>query len=48
MKATMFAYDSIKAGTNDIVVSGGMESMTNAPYVLDKAQRHAHGTRSGL
>lgn len=46
MKATMFAYDSIKAGTNDIVVSGGMESMTNAPYVLDKARsgmRMGHG-----
>ena len=46
MKATMFAFDSIKAGTNDIVVSGGMESMTNAPYVLDKARggmRMGHG-----
>ena len=46
MKATMFAYDSIKAGTNDIVVSGGMESMSNAPYVLDKARsgmRMGHG-----
>ena len=46
MKATMFAYDSIKAGTNDIVVSGGMESMTNAPYILEKARagmRMGHG-----
>ncbi|EKF74211.1 acetyl-CoA C-acetyltransferase [Alcanivorax hongdengensis A-11-3] len=46
MKATMFAFDSIKAGTNDIVVSGGMESMTNAPYILDKARggmRMGHG-----
>ncbi|KPQ28076.1 MAG: acetyl-CoA C-acetyltransferase [Marinobacter excellens HL-55] len=34
MKATMFAYDLIKAGTNDIMVAGGMESMSNAPYVL--------------
>ena len=45
MKATMFAYDSIKAGTNDIVVSGGMESMTNAPYILEKARA---GMRMGL
>ncbi|AJD47514.1 acetyl-CoA C-acetyltransferase [Isoalcanivorax pacificus W11-5] len=47
MKATMFAFDSIVAGTNDIVVAGGMESMTNAPYVLDKARagmRMGHGT----
>ncbi|MEY1662526.1 acetyl-CoA C-acyltransferase [Isoalcanivorax beigongshangi] len=46
MKATMFGYDSIVAGTNDIVVTGGMESMTNAPYVLDKARaglRMGHG-----
>lgn len=46
MKATMFAFDSIVAGTNDIVLAGGMESMTNAPYVLDKARaglRMGHG-----
>ncbi|MCH7742376.1 MAG: acetyl-CoA C-acyltransferase [Proteobacteria bacterium] len=41
MKATMLAHDLIKAGTNDIMVSGGMESMTNSPYLLPK-------TRSGL
>ncbi|TBW56790.1 thiolase family protein [Marinobacter halodurans] len=34
MKATMLAHDLIKAGTNDIMVAGGMESMSNAPYVL--------------
>lgn len=34
MKAAMFAHDLIKAGTNDIMVAGGMESMSNAPYVL--------------
>ncbi|MCK0538232.1 acetyl-CoA C-acyltransferase [Alcanivorax quisquiliarum] len=47
MKATMFAFDSIRAGTNDIVVAGGMESMSNAPYVLDKARggmRMGHGS----
>ena len=38
MKATMLAHDLIKAGTNDIMVSGGMESMTNAPYVLPKVR----------
>ncbi|RLT94418.1 acetyl-CoA C-acyltransferase [Ketobacter sp.] len=46
MKATMLAHDLIKAGTNDIMVSGGMESMSNAPYVLEKARagyRMGHG-----
>jgi acetyl-CoA C-acetyltransferase len=38
MKATMFAYDSIIAGTNEVVVAGGMESMTNAPYLIPKAR----------
>ena len=46
MKATMLAHDLIRAGSNDIMVSGGMESMTNAPYILDKARggmRMGHG-----
>jgi len=46
MKAAMMAHDSIKAGTNDIVVAGGMESMSNAPYILEKARsgyRLGHG-----
>lgn len=46
MKATMLAHDLIKAGTNDIMVSGGMESMSNAPYMLPKARsgmRMGHG-----
>lgn len=38
MKATMLAHDLIKAGSNDIMVAGGMESMTNAPYVLPKVR----------
>jgi len=38
MKATMLAHDLIKAGTNDIMVSGGMESMTNTPYLMPKAR----------
>ena len=46
MKAAMFAHDLIKAGTNDIMISGGMESMTNAPYLLPKSRsglRMGHG-----
>jgi acetyl-CoA C-acetyltransferase len=38
MKAAMLAHDSLLAGTVDIVVAGGMESMTNAPYLLPKAR----------
>jgi acetyl-CoA C-acetyltransferase len=46
MKAAMFAHDLLVAGTNDIMVAGGMESMTNAPYLLAKARggyRLGHG-----
>ncbi len=38
MKATMFANDLLKAGTNQIMVAGGLESMTNAPYLMTKAR----------
>jgi len=38
MKAAMFAYDSLLAGSNEVVVAGGMESMTNAPYLIPKAR----------
>ena len=38
MKATMLAHDLIKAGTNEIMVSGGMESMSNSPYLMPKAR----------
>ena len=38
MKATMLAHDLIKAGTNEIMVSGGIESMSNAPYLLPKSR----------
>src|SRR5512141_3356648 len=34
MKAAMLAHDLLAAGTNGIMVAGGMESMTNAPYLL--------------
>jgi len=46
MKATMFAHDLLAAGTNSVMVAGGMESMTNAPYLLTKmrdGQRLGHG-----
>lgn len=38
MKAVMLAAQSIALGQNDIVVAGGMESMSNVPYYLDKAR----------
>lgn len=46
MKAIMFAHDGIIAGSNQIYVAGGMESMSNAPYLLPKARqgyRLGHG-----
>lgn len=46
MKTTMMAYDAIMAGGNEVLVSGGMESMTNAPYLIPKARggyRIGHG-----
>jgi acetyl-CoA C-acetyltransferase len=41
MKAIMFAHDLIKAGSAQVVVAGGMESMTNAPHLLN-------GSRTGI
>jgi acetyl-CoA C-acetyltransferase len=46
MQAIMNAHDMIKAGSSDIVVAGGMESMSAAPYLLEKARtgyRAGHG-----
>ena len=46
MKAAMFATDMLLAGNNDIMLAGGMESMSNAPYLLPKARggyRMGHG-----
>jgi len=46
MKAAMFANDLLAAGSVDVIVAGGMESMTNAPYLLPKARaglRMGHG-----
>ncbi|WP_100641674.1 thiolase family protein [Alteromonas facilis] len=46
MKAVMMAHDLIKAGSAEVVVAGGMESMSNAPYILPKARagmRMGHG-----
>ena len=47
MKAAMLAHDSLAAGTSKVMVAGGMESMTNAPYLLPRARaglRMGHGT----
>jgi acetyl-CoA C-acetyltransferase len=46
MKAAMMAFDSLRSGSIDVIVAGGMESMTNAPYLLPKARaglRMGHG-----
>jgi acetyl-CoA C-acetyltransferase len=46
MQTTIFAYDSLMAGSADVIVAGGMESMTNAPYLIPKARggyRIGHG-----
>jgi len=46
MKAAMLAADMIRAGSGQVMVAGGMESMTNAPYLLPKARggfRLGHG-----
>jgi len=46
MKTVMIAHDSLLAGNNTVMVAGGMESMTNAPYLLAKhrsGQRIGHG-----
>jgi len=47
MKAIMLAADLVRAGSNRVMVAGGMESMTNAPYLLPKARggyRYGHAT----
>ena len=38
MRAAMFAHDMLLSGSADVVVAGGMDSMTNAPYLLPKAR----------
>jgi len=46
MKAAMFAHDMLSAGSNRVMVAGGLESMSNAPYLLTKARsgmRMGHG-----
>lgn len=46
LKAVMLATDLLQVGSADVVVAGGMESMSNAPYLLDKARtgyRMGHG-----
>jgi len=44
MQTVIMAYDALKAGTADVIVAGGMESMTGAPYLLPK---HRGGARAG-
>lgn len=39
MKAVMLAHDLLMAGTNSVMIAGGMESMSNAPYLLPKARQ---------
>jgi len=49
MKATMLAHDNILVGSHDIMVAGGMESMTNSPYILPNARngyRLGHGDQA--
>ncbi|MBM4204953.1 MAG: acetyl-CoA C-acyltransferase [Gammaproteobacteria bacterium] len=51
MKAAMLAFDLIRAGSAQAVVCGGMESMSNAPYLLTRLQsglRMGHGESSGV
>lgn len=46
MQAAIFAHDMLRAGSADVLVAGGMESMSNAPYLLEKARagyRMGHG-----
>jgi acetyl-CoA C-acetyltransferase len=46
MKAVMLGHDAIRAGSSTVVIAGGMESMTNSPYLLPKARgglRMGHG-----
>lgn len=46
MQAVIFSHDVLMVGTNEVIVAGGMESMTNAPYLIPKARggyRIGHG-----
>ena len=46
LKSVMLGFDAIRVGSSEIVIAGGMESMTNAPYLLPKARggmRMGHG-----
>ena len=36
MKATQIGFDTIKSGTNEIVITGGQESMTNVPFIMGR------------
>lgn len=46
MKTVMMAYDALRAGSANVIIAGGMESMSNAPYILPKGRqglRFGHG-----
>lgn len=47
MQTAIMAHDLLMADAATVVVAGGMESMSNAPYLLDRAQRLSHGARQG-
>ena len=48
MKAAMFTHDSIRSGAHDIMVAGGMESMSNAPYLSKESRNGIRMGHSGL
>lgn len=48
MQALMFAHDSLLAGTHDVVVAGGMESMSQAPYLVPRTQQHGHNPDTAI
>jgi len=48
MQAAMFAHDAIAAGTNKIMVAGGMESMSNAPHIVMHARSGVHTGHTSL
>ena len=43
MKAMMLGHDALVAGSASVVAAGGLESMTNAPYILDRARSAGAG-----
>ena len=48
MKAAMLTHDTLRSGTHDIMVAGGMESMSNAPYLSQESRNGIRMGHSGL